>query len=89
MSKFNPEYIARAVTEGVARWGSKNYGTGEFHPDEVVEALAVIYHKYAQMPTLDDVEDMQTELKKLRKDLALSKAREAKARKRNAEEDDG
>jgi hypothetical protein len=78
MTLEQAQEIAREVTEGVIRWGAKNYGTGIYTPIQLAEAITALSTAAVQP---DIVEALRQENKVLKKDLSLCKAREGKARK--------
>ncbi len=78
---MNAREIAQAVARGVERWGAKNYGTGEFHLHQILDAVVELDRQLTEMGTVEQWEEAQEELKRLRKELSLAKAREGKRRK--------
>lgn len=77
----DPAYVAKTVTEGIRRWGAKNYGTGEFSLAEVVNALVFLWGQQEERES-DTILELREKLKLANKQLAAAKAREARAKKR-------
>lgn len=73
--------ICKETSEGLRRWGVKNYQTGHYTPSQVLEALQVMYEERDKAVMSIQSADRE-EITKLRKELSLSKAREGRASKR-------